>query len=779
MKTFFRSLMERLRSVYGNLKIGAMLKVKLGRPIVNLLLLVARSVGWKMNLSLVKVTITFARNIHMIVKKSGTRFAVLYLKALSTTTMQSLGGHKLENMSPMGLRFARTGTGLPRIIPTLHRVRLRRGDYLLMKYWLSMFALYRVILIPCNFSFKSIVLPSTMRFSLLQEFQTFVRAHLVPAIKELYSDSKMADALWEDPMDFVRGLRSSPFLLSKSSPAVRRSVDSRQESPISTSPGGVIHAAYLWTIDPLYPFLKNWCELTGNLWVINRIESWTKGYSPSYLKTGKGGSLGRLGFKEEAAGKMRIFAIVDPWTQWLMKPLHDGISSLLRLIPQDGTFDQLKPLERLRKMEGIPLYSLDLSTATDRIPLLIQKVLLAPFLTMWGAELWGILLTGRPYQTGYSADSSVFDDLKGGPGDFEDGNVWYGAGQPMGALSSWNSLAFVHHALVQFAAYRVGVIGNGKWWFEDYAVLGDDVVIAGRDVARSYMWVMDTLGVGISLHKSLWSLKGTAMEFAKRFIIEDKDVSPNPIPEIQVARFSITAWLEFCRIHKLTLAQGLSILGYGYKAKGSVSGRLRSLPGRLRGYIVAWLAPSGVEPRTLKQWLLLKSISSYYGTEDRVQSLVNTFLDREIKRLIERLDQLAPLIAEAKRLGTVYRDRDHYGTTPRSADRKTTFKDITATDWTEYPGIADSINETVFRETFMDSVIMARDLRTTLEELTVDVITWDTMEDLWIRFDEFESTIDLLPLPRELYVRAKRKSLGSNFMLLKRWSVYSSTFSNR
>jgi hypothetical protein len=31
---------------------------------------------------------------------------------------------------------------------------------------------------------------------------------------------------------------------------------------------------------------------------------------------------GKLGFKEEAAGKLRVFALVDCFTQWALKPLH-------------------------------------------------------------------------------------------------------------------------------------------------------------------------------------------------------------------------------------------------------------------------------------------------------------------------------------------------------------------------------------------------------------------------------------------------------------------------
>jgi len=60
------------------------------------------------------------------------------------------------------------------------------------------------------------------------------------------------------------------------------------------------------------------------------------------------GTLGKLGIKEEAAGKMRVFAMVDAWTHWVLRPLHDAIFSLLRSVPQDGTFDQPRPAEALK-----------------------------------------------------------------------------------------------------------------------------------------------------------------------------------------------------------------------------------------------------------------------------------------------------------------------------------------------------------------------------------------------------------------------------------------------
>jgi len=84
--------------------------------------------------------------------------------------------------------------------------------------------------------------------------------------------------------------------------------------------------------------------------------------------------LAKLGFKEEAAGKVRVFAMVDPFTQWVMRPIHLAIFTILRGIPMDGTFDQTRPVNRLRHLDpkGRWFYSIDLSAATDRLPISLQ-----------------------------------------------------------------------------------------------------------------------------------------------------------------------------------------------------------------------------------------------------------------------------------------------------------------------------------------------------------------------------------------------------------------------
>lgn len=80
-------------------------------------------------------------------------------------------------------------------------------------------------------------------------------------------------------------------------------------------------------------------------------------------------------------------------------------------------------------------------------------------------------------------------------------------------------LAITHHVIVRCAAIRKG-INN----FEDYCILGDDVVIANDIVADEYRSLMSTLGLEINLQKSVNSKIFT--EFAKKLQGPGIDFSP-------------------------------------------------------------------------------------------------------------------------------------------------------------------------------------------------------------------------------------------------------------
>jgi hypothetical protein len=92
----------------------------------------------------------------------------------------------------------------------------------------------------------------------------------------------------------------------------------------------------------------------------------------------------------------------------------------------------------------------------------------------------------------------------------------------MGAYSSFPMLALTHHVIVQVAAGRAGYTD----WFDNYALLGDDIVIGDRIVAIHYLYLMrDRLGVDINLSKSLES-DINVCEFAKRLFRGKEDISP-------------------------------------------------------------------------------------------------------------------------------------------------------------------------------------------------------------------------------------------------------------
>jgi len=93
----------------------------------------------------------------------------------------------------------------------------------------------------------------------------------------------------------------------------------------------------------------------------------------------------------------------------------------------------------------------------------------------------------------------------------------------MGAYSSFPRLALSHHVIVQLAAMRVGHTS----WFSNYALLGDDIVIADPEVGSAYLLIMrDHLGVEINLSKSLESDIGV-LEFAKKRLFKgSEDFTP-------------------------------------------------------------------------------------------------------------------------------------------------------------------------------------------------------------------------------------------------------------
>lgn len=146
--------------------------------------------------------------------------------------------------------------------------------------------------------------------------------------------------------------------------------------------------------------------------------------------------LGKLAYFSDKEGKTRLVAMCDYWTQTVLKPIHDHLMSVLSKLPTDYTFNHSEAISYLLNLLG-PYYSLDLSNATDRMPFFLQKKIMSYIIGTEKAQAWARLLTGRDYtlRTGKQRSAVI--------------NLRYAAGQPMGAYSSWASMAFTHHFIIQ------------------------------------------------------------------------------------------------------------------------------------------------------------------------------------------------------------------------------------------------------------------------------------------------------------------------------------------
>ena len=204
--------------------------------------------------------------------------------------------------------------------------------------------------------------------------------------------------------------------------------------------------------------------------------------------------------------KVRIIAILDYWSQTVLKPLHTYLNNVLRRIKQDCTFDQAGFYTKIDKSEIF--YSIDLTAATDRFPIDVIKFVLKGKFPHPYVEAWSRIMVGHPF-------------------DYLGVTLSYSVGNPMGAYSSWSSFAVAHHFVVYTCIKDLGLN------FSDvpYCLLGDDIVIGHKDVAELYILKIRSLGVEINESKT--HISKHFCEFAKRLIYKGQEITPFPYSSIK------------------------------------------------------------------------------------------------------------------------------------------------------------------------------------------------------------------------------------------------------
>ena len=107
----------------------------------------------------VKCTLKVIQTMFQLTKTNGKVGLVKYLKVCSVCLQQCIGGHILSDVGALGMRISRTNSGIPRIIPPYHRELIRQGRPEIIRLYLTLFALYRIILIPAKVKLGSITDP--------------------------------------------------------------------------------------------------------------------------------------------------------------------------------------------------------------------------------------------------------------------------------------------------------------------------------------------------------------------------------------------------------------------------------------------------------------------------------------------------------------------------------------------------------------------------------------------------------------------------------------------
>jgi len=115
---------------------------------------------------------------------------------------------------------------------------------------------------------------------------------------------------------------------------------------------------------------------------------------------------------------MRVIAIFDWVSQFFLNCISEEIYSMLRKIRSDRTFSQDPQFSHIQASRKQKFHSLDLTAATDRFPLAVQKQVMTLLYGKTVSDSWGITMVGQEFYTP------------------EGNKIRYSVGQPMGARSS-------------------------------------------------------------------------------------------------------------------------------------------------------------------------------------------------------------------------------------------------------------------------------------------------------------------------------------------------------
>lgn len=282
--------------------------------------------------------------------------------------------------------------------------------------------------------------------------------------------------------------------------------------------------------DPaLYRSVREMSRITGNLKLTSILDAFEKEVpSDIEIATEYPPKHSKFSLKQEPGAKVRVFAIVDYFTQSALSGMNDYLFDLLNKIQEDGTFDQDRATDIIQgwTRSDLKIYSKDLTEATNLLPVELLREIVACMFGNEFAKHWACLMANRQ-----------FPKLNG------KGMVQYGTGQPMGSKTSWAMLDLWHHLLIRtcFRFQGTPIIYPFDQTAREikYLVLGDDSAFIGGVTANIYckavqmfcgMAISESKGFGpdnlISDLNPLDLESPSSAEFAKRVYVGGEELTP-------------------------------------------------------------------------------------------------------------------------------------------------------------------------------------------------------------------------------------------------------------
>jgi hypothetical protein len=552
--------------------------------------------GSLLRLSSKEVSLLMNIKVHMLslLKNSGVKFCITYYSEVLRLVYEYLSGRGLGNTKTW---VKVTQSGLPKVIGkemclwiTLNKEKLisnkiifKDRKFLVFRAILTVIALFRTMSPKHVIKFDSVTAP----FS--GSVQTLPKDNILEALRTLKISVKPKSPkfFWSNKA----GVNSHFAFLS-----------------IGLDFIGIIGNPHVWFGHIVYAFKMKYF-LYIIIFIIMTIWCFPL-FLISYPIHGIF-PLGRLSIVKELRGKARVVGITDYWTQILFKPLHDAIYLALGDVPNDGTDNQLAPVRNLIYSNPTSVVSVDLTAATDRLPVELQKDILEA-LNLPGT--WWKVILDRPYY-------------------YMENPIKYSVGQPMGAYSSFAMLALTNHVIMHCAANSRKV----RVFAKSYAILGDDVAINDSThlISDSYISLLTSLGVEVNPIKGF---NGKLLEFAKR-IITIGDINLSPIggkallrasrsPIYMITLIIDMASKDFFKILELELSMFTIILDKFFSKKGMNQAKwLLSFLGPQGGL---WTGKAGVSVYALQR-LFNQFLEQFFGDVISRFSIQNYFEEKILK----------------------------------------------------------------------------------------------------------------------------------------------------